>query len=135
VLINLLGNAVKFTSEKGRITLEVKEEGASGELPAAGTAEKVNVLFAVRDNGIGIAKEDQDRVFRSFEQAADRNPSKQQGTGLGLSISSRLVQMMGSNIRLESEPGKGSTFYFRIPLQLGEDMEEDVPEEEIFFDG
>lgn len=135
VLINLLGNAVKFTPEKGRITLEVKEEGASGELPSAGTAEKVNVLFAVRDNGIGIAKEDQDRVFRSFEQAADRNPSKQQGTGLGLSISSRLVQMMGSNIRLESEPGKGSTFYFRIPLQLGEDMEEDVPEEEIFFDG
>ncbi len=135
VLINLLGNAVKFTPEKGRITLEVKEEGPVEESVPAGKAERVTVAFAVRDNGIGIAKEDQDRVFRSFEQASGRNPSKQQGTGLGLSISSRLVQMMGSNIRLESEPGEGSTFYFRIPLQLGEDTEEEVQEESFFFDG
>ena len=135
VLINLLGNAVKFTPEKGRIILEVKEESPAEESAPTDAAETVTVLFAVRDSGIGIAKEDQDRVFRSFEQAADRNPSRQQGTGLGLSISSRLVQMMGSNIRLESEPGKGSTFYFRIPLQLGEDMEEEVREEEVFFDG
>ena len=65
------------------------------------------VYFAVRDTGIGIAKEDQERVFRSFEQSSTRNPAKHQGTGLGLSISSRLVQMMGSNILLESEPGRG----------------------------
>ncbi len=131
VLINLLGNAVKFTPIKGRIILEVTEETAFAGAPE----EKVMVAFAVRDNGVGIAKEDQDRVFRSFEQASDRNPSKQQGTGLGLSISSRLIQMMGSSIRLDSEPGKGSTFRFTIPLELGEETEEKAAEQEISFDG
>lgn len=106
VLINLLGNAVKFTPEKGKITLTVKEI----------KTEKTEALlyFAVRDTGIGIAKEDQERVFRSFEQSSGRNLAKQQGTGLGLSISNRLVQMMGSNILLESEPGEGSKFNFSI---------------------
>ena len=89
----------------------------------------------MKDTGIGIAKEEQDRVFRSFEQAANRNPSKQQGTGLGLSISSRLVQMMGSNIQLESAPGMGSTFSFTIPLTLGEDEQTREEKEEIFFEG
>jgi len=127
VLINLLGNAVKFTPEKGEITLTVEEQ-------ETGERESL-VAFAVRDSGIGIAKEDQDRVFRSFEQASERNPSKQQGTGLGLSISSRLVQMMGSNIKLESEPGKGSTFSFAVLLEQGEDIEVQVQEETYMFDG
>ncbi len=127
VLINLLGNAVKFTPEKGKITLTVKEI----------KTEKTEALlyFAVRDTGIGIAKEDQERVFRSFEQSSGRNLAKQQGTGLGLSISNRLVQMMGSNILLESEPGEGSKFNFSIPLTLGESMEEEINEVEISFDG
>ena len=86
VLINLLGNAVKFTPAKGRVTLTVQE---------IRTEEEAAVFyFAVRDTGIGIPKEDQKRVFRSFEQASEVNPSKQQGTGLGLSISSRLVQLI-----------------------------------------
>ena len=87
------------------------------------------------DTGIGIAKEDQERVFRSFEQASDRNPSKQKGTGLGLSISSSLVQMMGSNIRLDSEPGEGSRFSFSIWLEQGEDTEAIEKPDELFFDG
>jgi signal transduction histidine kinase/CheY-like chemotaxis protein/GGDEF domain-containing protein len=124
VLINLLGNAVKFTPVGGKITLTVEERTETGE-----------VFFAVSDTGTGIAREDQERVFRSFEQASDRNPAKQQGTGLGLSISSRLIQMMGSNIRLESELGKGSTFSFLIPLELGEDVEKEEQKEEIFFAG
>lgn len=100
------------------------------------TEEKTAVFyFAVRDTGIGIPKEDQKRVFRSFEQASEINPSKQQGTGLGLSISSRLVQLMGSNIQLESEPGEGSTFSFSIPLKLGENKAEEEKEEEISFKG
>lgn len=127
VLINLLGNAVKFTPRKGKVTLTVKETETAGEDAA--------VYFAVRDTGIGIAKEDQKRVFRSFEQAVDKNPSKQQGTGLGLSISSRLIQMMGSNIALDSEPGEGSTFSFSILLKLGENGEAQVQEEEITFEG
>ena len=127
VLINLLGNAVKFTPAGGRVTLTVQEtENADGES---------RVYFAVSDTGIGIAKEDQDRVFRSFEQAGGTNPAKQQGTGLGLSISSRLVQMMGSSIQLDSQPGEGSTFSFTIPLALGENREAEVQEEEISFEG
>ena len=126
VLINLLGNAVKFTPEKGRITLTVREETAG---------EETQVFFAVRDTGVGIAKEEQERVFRSFEQASGTNPAKQQGTGLGLSISSRLVQMMGSNIQLESTPGEGSTFSFTIPLILGKAKEEGKKTEDISFEG
>ena len=94
------------------------------------------LYFGVSDTGVGIVKEEQERVFRSFEQASGANPSKQKGTGLGLSISNRLVQMMGSNIQLESEPGKGSTFSFSIPLALGEDMETAAEEtREISFAG
>lgn len=93
------------------------------------------IYFAVSDTGVGIAKEDQDRVFRSFEQAAGANSATQKGTGLGLSISSRLVQLMGSNIQLESAPGKGSTFSFTIPLAVGEDQEEQTEEEKISFEG
>ncbi|MCI9338553.1 MAG: response regulator [Lachnospiraceae bacterium] len=126
VLINLLGNAVKFTPERGRVALSVEELENSGSW--------ARVSFAVSDTGIGIAKEDQERVFRSFEQASS-NPSKQQGTGLGLSISSRLVQMMGSNIQIESEPGAGSTFRFTIPIDFGEDMETEVFKEEVSFEG
>ena len=127
VLINLLGNAVKFTPEGGSVTLAVKETFVS--------EEGIFCEFAVKDTGIGIAEEEQDKVFRSFEQAANRNPSKQQGTGLGLSISSRLVQMMGSSIRLESAPGKGSTFSFTIPLAPGEDEGARTEKEEISFEG
>ncbi len=126
VLINLLGNAVKFTPEQGRITLSVIETPSSD-------GESL-ISFAVRDTGVGIAKEEQDRVFRSFEQVG-RNPSKQQGTGLGLSISSRLVQLMGSSIQLESALGKGSTFRFTIPLALGEALEERSETEEVSFSG
>ena len=127
VLINLLGNAVKFTPERGRITLIVKETTL--------TEEDSSLYFAVKDTGVGIAKEEQERVFRSFEQAANRNPSKQQGTGLGLSISSRLIQMMGSSIQLDSAPGKGSTFSFTISLALGKDEEAREEKEEISFAG
>ncbi len=126
VLINLLGNAVKFTPELGQITLSVKETDSSGDTPI--------VLFAVQDTGIGIAREEQERVFRSFEQARS-NPSKQQGTGLGLSISSRLVQMMGSNIHLESAPGKGSIFSFAVSLPLGERKESKTDTDELSFEG
>lgn len=127
VLINLLGNAVKFTPPRGRVTLIVRET-VSGE-------DNALVYFAVCDTGVGIAKEDQDRVFRSFEQAAGVNSNKQQGTGLGLSISSRLIQMMGSNIQLSSEPGEGSTFSFSLPLALGYQEGEDKKEEFISFEG
>lgn len=126
VLINLLGNAVKFTPPEGKITLTVRELEPAGE--------EAQVYFAVADTGVGIAKEEQERVFRSFEQAG-ANPSKQQGTGLGLSISNRLVQMMGSSIRLDSAPGEGSTFSFTVPLALGGPVEAAARQEDISFEG
>ena len=91
-------------------------------------------FLQVSDTGIGIAKEEQERVFRAFEQAA-ANPSKQQGTGLGLSISSRLVQMMGSGIQLDSTPGKGSTFSFAVRLPAGSPVEAGGKGEALSFDG
>lgn len=127
VLINLLGNAVKFTPSKGRVILTVQETAADGE--------NIQIYFAVSDTGMGIAKEDQSRVFRSFEQVAKANSAKRQGTGLGLSISNRLVQMMGSNIQLSSELGEGSTFSFSISLTMGYQQEEEQKEEIRLFDG
>ncbi len=127
VLINLLGNAVKFTPEDGQIVFTVEERHS--------TETEATVYFAVQDTGIGIPKEEQERVFRSFEQASGTNPSKLQGTGLGLSISNRLVQMMGSSIHLESAVGQGSTFSFTIQLPLGEPTGNENGEHILSFDG
>lgn len=128
ILINLLGNAVKFTPPKGTVTLTVLEqEGENGE-PV--------VVFAVRDTGVGIAKEDQERVFGSFEQATGPDASRRQGTGLGLSISRRLVRMMGSDIRLDSQLGQGSEFRFAIAMKPGQDLDHrEQEEEERSFEG
>lgn len=108
VLINILGNAIKFTGEGGMIRLHVIEKKA-----ADGMSE---ITFSIKDNGIGISEKDQLRIFQSFEQV--NNPElNTQGTGLGLAISSRLVRLMGSEIKLESRPGAGSTFYFTLKLK------------------
>jgi diguanylate cyclase (GGDEF)-like protein len=127
VLINLLGNAVKFTKERGMVVLTIREEGSD--------EKTARLFFSVRDTGVGIRKEDQKRVFRSFEQTKSAARSGQNGTGLGLSISSRLVKLMGSEIKLESEPGTGSTFSFTLSVPLGEPHKEDEEEEKVFFDG
>ncbi|MEW5829562.1 MAG: response regulator [Chloroflexota bacterium] len=105
VLVNLLGNAVKFT-EKGEIVVDV----SSKDLEMG----KYEILFAVRDTGIGIPKERMDRLFQAFSQVDSSTTRRFGGTGLGLSISRSLVKMMGGEIWAESEPGKGSTFFFTI---------------------
>ena len=128
VLVNLLGNASKFTPENGKITLTVRESSAEDS--------RFLLYFAVQDNGVGIGEEDQKRVFRAFEQAVGADAvSKLKGTGLGLSISSRLIQMMGSSIKLESELGKGSIFSFEIPLEPGQNKSENEEEENFSFEG
>jgi PAS domain S-box-containing protein len=104
VLLNLAGNAIKFT-ETGGVALIVE--------PGIWPNE---ISFLVRDTGIGIAPEAQQRIFREFEQANDRIARSYGGTGLGLSISERLVRRMGGRIMLESKPGAGSTFEVSIPL-------------------
>jgi CheY-like chemotaxis protein/nitrogen-specific signal transduction histidine kinase len=126
ILINLLGNAVKFTPKEGKIVLTVREEPHE---------EESRLFISVRDNGIGIRKEDQERIFRAFEQTRSTQISGQPGTGLGLSISSRLIKMMGSTIRLKSAPGEGSEFYFTLSVPLGNAMEAQSEDVEVSFDG
>jgi signal transduction histidine kinase/ActR/RegA family two-component response regulator len=109
VLLNLVGNAVKFT-ESGGITVDVAIEPA----PERG----VLVRCAVRDTGIGIAPAEQQRLFTQFYQAEGGNRRRFGGSGLGLAISRRLLDLMGGAIRVESSPGQGSTFTFVVPLRL-----------------
>ena len=105
MLLNLLSNASKFTSG-GRIDLEVaRERDVDGE----------TLVFRVRDTGIGMTPEQQRNVFEAFAQAEASTSRRFGGTGLGLAISKRFCEMMGGDIELESEPGKGSTFTIRLP--------------------
>ncbi len=109
VLLNLLGNAIKFTAE-GEVALSVA-------LEEAGAAE-ARLHFSVRDTGIGVPEEKQDRIFNRFEQADCSTTRKYGGSGLGLCISGRIVALMGGRIWVESKPGEGSTFHFTPILEL-----------------
>ena len=108
VLMNLLGNALKFTAE-GRV-------GVSADIAAHDDAGLL-IHFAVYDTGIGIPADKQKLVFEAFRQADGSTTRKYGGTGLGLAICSKLVDLMGGAIRVESEPGKGSTFHFTARFQ------------------
>ncbi|WP_460636462.1 PAS domain S-box protein [Larkinella harenae] len=111
VLINLLGNAVKFT-EQGEIELKITAQ--QRELGLA------LFRFEVRDTGIGIKPEMQAKIFEAFSQEDPSTTKKYGGTGLGLTISNKLLGLMGSHLQLDSQPGKGSTFYFELPLKAQE---------------
>ena len=107
VLTNLLANAVKFT-EKGRVRLDASLGGDP--------AQPLAVLFRIGDTGIGIDAKTVARLFTAFTQADSATTRKYGGTGLGLAISHRLVSLMGGSIGVESEPGRGSTFWFLVPV-------------------
>ena len=102
VLVNLLGNALKFTHQ-GQVVLQVQWQAPG-------------VLFAVQDTGIGIAKEQQARIFSRFSQADNDIHARYGGNGLGLAISRQLVDLLGGEMGFESEWGQGSRFWFRLPL-------------------
>ena len=106
VLLNLLGNAIKFTSE-GEVNLKLRQISQG-------------IRIEVTDTGIGIPKDQIENIFESFTQASQGNSRKFSGTGLGLSISQRFVQGMGGKIGVESQRGKGSTFWFELPLERSE---------------
>ena len=112
VLINLVGNAVKFTNQ-GSVTLAVCPSGALQKKD-----DHVDLHFQVKDTGIGIPQDDIANVFKSFNQLGTTRDSNHRGTGLGLVIAAELVEMMGGKICVESNPGVGTTFYFtaRFPL-------------------
>ena len=111
ILINLLGNAIKFT-DQGGVSISVRSEPA---------ADGVTVLFAVRDSGVGIPADKQGVIFDAFRQADGSTTRKYGGTGLGLAICSRLVQLMGGSIWVESELGRGSTFHFTARLGVAQE--------------
>jgi signal transduction histidine kinase/CheY-like chemotaxis protein len=110
VIVNLVGNAIKFTKE-GEVVISVRVVEAHGD-------ERV-LEIAVRDTGIGISPAAAAKLFKPFEQADAATTRKYGGTGLGLAISKQLVELMGGQIRLESEAGKGSTFSFNTRVKLG----------------
>jgi signal transduction histidine kinase/CheY-like chemotaxis protein len=112
ILINLCGNAIKFT-EKGRVMLIVKKAENS----------ESSLKFIVRDTGIGISADQIENVFSSFQQADLSTSRKYGGTGLGLSISKTLIELQGGNIEVKSEEGKGSEFSFVIPYERYESKE------------
>ena len=104
VLVNLLSNAVKFTPEGGQIQVNARLGDGS-------------VIISVTDTGIGIAKEDQEAIFEEFRQVGSNYAEKREGTGLGLTLTRKFVEMHGGRIWVESEPGKGSTFTFILPIK------------------
>ncbi len=116
ILTNLLGNAIKFTAQ-GRVELVVEAESAA-DAAAGEAANGVTLRFAVYDTGIGIPAAQQQMIFEAFRQADGSTTRKYGGTGLGLAICSRLVDLMGGTIAVESEAGRGSTFRFTSRFQL-----------------
>jgi two-component system, sensor histidine kinase len=106
-LLNLVGNAVKFT-EKGKVEITVSTKAQTGP--------DQELLFAIKDNGIGIPADKQQIIFESFTQADSLTTRKYGGTGLGLTICQKLLNIMQGHIWLTSHPGKGSTFFFTIPF-------------------
>ena len=114
VLMNLAGNAVKFT-DSGEVTIGVRvlSDGPQG----------LTLRFDIADTGIGIHEKDRERLFRKFSQVDYRRTRRNQGTGLGLAISKDLVRLMGGKIGVDSEPGRGSTFWFTTELQYADDAD------------
>ena len=118
VLINLIGNAIKFT-KNGDIWVRVIKNSES--------SEATNLRIEIEDNGLGISKEQQELIFENFSQGSLDINREFGGTGLGLSITKQILKLMGSSIKLESEIGKGSKFYFDIVFEIPE-IQEGTPE-------
>ena len=104
VMLNLLSNAVKFTPDGGRVDVRAALEGDE-------------VRVSVADTGVGIAAEDQDKIFEAFRQVGADGAARREGTGLGLTLTQQFVELHGGRIWVESEPGKGSTFTFTLPAR------------------
>lgn len=118
VLLNLLSNALKFTQEKGRIDVHVyQEKSDKGE-------DYVRTHFEVEDNGIGMSKEFQERIWETFSRDSSEQVQRTAGTGLGMAITKRIIELMGGTIELQSEIGKGSSFHVILDFRKAESAEE-----------
>jgi signal transduction histidine kinase len=110
VVLNLLGNAIKFTDQ--------------GEVNVEAAVSNESFLISVSDTGPGISETDQLKIFEEFQQADGSSTRKKSGTGLGLSISKKIVEMHGGRIGVESTLGKGSKFWFRLPIRVEKQTEQ-----------
>jgi len=117
VIINLLSNAVKFTSSAGAINVDIRKLDSEQD-------GITRIRFEVQDSGIGVTGEQKSRIFEAFSQADTSITRKYGGTGLGLTISSRFIELMGGQLDLHSEPGKGTTFFFTIDFEEIETLNE-----------
>jgi CheY-like chemotaxis protein/two-component sensor histidine kinase len=127
ILINLLGNAIKFT-EKGRVTLRVNFKEGMDKAPGNEGASRVRLGFEVEDTGIGMPQEDMEKIFKPFVQL---NPAQgpDAGAGLGLAISQRFAALLGGEITVRSQVGRGTTFQFDLGVEAAE--ETDIPAEQV----
>jgi two-component system sensor histidine kinase BarA len=125
ILSNLLSNAIKFTPEGGRVQLKAEVDPLAAPLtpPSAGVRWNGGgfIVLTVSDTGVGIAREEQEMIFEKFRQAGNPLTRQHAGTGLGLSIVRELSKLLGGEVSLQSELGRGSTFTVRLPLQLSEE--------------
>jgi PAS domain S-box-containing protein len=119
IVVNLLNNAIKFTPEGGRVALRA--------VSAASRADEVEVAIGIVDNGLGMSADTLAKLFQPFMQAESSTTRRFGGTGLGLSICSRLVELMGGRIEVESAPGVGSEFRVRLRLKLADGKDEETP--------
>ncbi|MDA7977868.1 MAG: PAS domain S-box protein [Pirellulales bacterium] len=119
ILTNLIGNAIKFT-ERGEVVVNVELESRQDNTAV--------LKFVVRDTGIGIAQKDLDSIFEAFEQVDTSSTRRFAGTGLGLAITQRLVTLLGGEIWVDSEPGRGSRFHFTCPISLTDTAPEELPQ-------
>ncbi len=124
ILKNLMSNALKFT-EKGGVSVEFDRPQGGVDLSLSGLSSQRTLAVTIRDTGIGIPKDKQMLVFEAFQQAEKGTARKYGGTGLGLSISRELARLLGGEIHLESEPGKGSAFTLFIPVEIGQPATKD----------
>ena len=106
VLLNLVGNAIKFTPEAGQVWVKAQRETG-------------RVRVEVGDSGPGIPAAEQERIFQEFQQVESSAKGKPEGTGLGLALAKKFVEMHGGEIWVESEVGKGSRFFFTLPMNAG----------------
>lgn len=119
IFVNIMGNAIKFTPEGGTITLNIREK--KSEISGHGCYE-----FIFEDTGIGMEKEFVERIFEPFSRAADSRTTRIEGTGLGMSIAVNIARMMGGDIQVESELGKGSKFIVTVYLKINHITQEDL---------
>ena len=129
VLLNLAGNAVKFTF-KGEVEIRVEKLDDESD-----GATKAQLCFSVRDTGIGISQEDQQKIFQTFVRSDSSSAQRIGGSGLGLAIARELVELMGGDLCLKSERGEGSTFWFHLPFAPAREIPDGAAEHSRLIDG